>query len=185
VTNQWGQSQNVFRIAFSFAGEKREFVAKVARILADRFGEDKILYDKFHEAEFADADLAFDLPALYKNDSDLIVAVFCTDYERKEWCGLEWRAIFSIIKEGDSEQILLSRFDHIDGKGLFGLAGFIELDDKTAEQFVTLILQRLAINEGLPRDHYTKPVVASGDTPRTSIPHNLPSLQPFFGRKKR
>ena len=35
-----------FRIAFSFAGEKREFVEKVARILADRFGEDKILYDK-------------------------------------------------------------------------------------------------------------------------------------------
>src|SRR6185436_12882139 len=173
-----------FRIAFSFAGKKREFVAKVADILADRFGEDKILYDKFHEAEFANADLAFDLPALYKSDADLIVAVFCPDYDRKEWCGLEWRAIFSIIKEGDSEQILLSRFDHIDGKGLFGLAGFIELDQKTPEQFATLILERLAINEGLPKDHYTKPAAASGDTPRTSIPHNLPSLQPFFGREE-
>src|SRR5262245_17054845 len=85
-----------FRIAFSFAGEKREFVANVAGILADRFGEDRILYDKFHEAEFANADLAFDLPPLYKNESDLIVAVFCPDYDRKEWCGLEWRAIFSI-----------------------------------------------------------------------------------------
>ena len=173
-----------FRIAFSFAGEKRDFVATVARILADRFGEDRILYDKFHEAEFANADLAFDLPALYKNDSDLIVALFCPDYDRKPWCGLEWRAIFSIIKEGGSDLILLSRFDHIDGKGLFGLAGFIELDDKTPEQFTTLILERLAINEGLPKDHYTKPVVASGETPRTSIPHNLPSLQPFFGREE-
>lgn len=179
-----GTKPKRFRIAFSFAGEKREFVEEVARILADRFGEDNILYDKFHEAEFANADLAFDLPPLYKNDSDLVVAVFCPDYDRKEWCGLEWRAIFSIIKEGGSDLILLSRFDHIDGKGLFGLAGFIELDHKTPEQFATLILERLALNEGLPKDHFTKPVVASGDTPRTSIPHNLPSLQPFFGREE-
>jgi hypothetical protein len=41
-----------FRIAFSFAGEKRDFVAQVAALLAARFTQDKILYDKFHEAEF-------------------------------------------------------------------------------------------------------------------------------------
>ena len=44
-----------FRIAFSFAGEKREFVAKVAAILAQSFTEDKILYDKYHKAEFSRA----------------------------------------------------------------------------------------------------------------------------------
>ena len=48
-----------FRIAFSFAGEKRDFVAQVAGILAKRFGEDRVLYDKFHEAEFARSNLAF------------------------------------------------------------------------------------------------------------------------------
>lgn len=46
-------SDKRFRIAFSFAGEKRDFVAEVAGILAKRFGEAAILYDKFHEAEFA------------------------------------------------------------------------------------------------------------------------------------
>ena len=54
-----------FRIAFSFAGEKRDFVEKVARILANQFGEAAILYDKFHEAEFARYDLGIDLPKLY------------------------------------------------------------------------------------------------------------------------
>ena len=44
-----------FRIAFSFAGEKRDYVAQVAAILAKRFGEAAILYDKYHEAEFARA----------------------------------------------------------------------------------------------------------------------------------
>ena len=44
-----------FRIAFSFAGVKRDFVAKVAAILARRFSQADVLYDKFHEAEFARA----------------------------------------------------------------------------------------------------------------------------------
>lgn len=172
-----------FRIAFSFAGEKRDFVKQVADLLAVRFGQGKILYDKYHEAEFANADLAFALPSLYKDASDLIIAVFCTDYDKKEWCGLEWRAIFSIIKEGGSRQIMLSRFEHVDGKGLHGLAGFIELDHKTPDEFVTLILERLALNEGQSKDRYTKPAVVTASVPRTDIPHNLPRLQPFFGRE--
>lgn len=154
-----------FRIAFSFAGEKRDFVEATARILAQHFGEDKILYDQFHEAEFAYANLAFDLPTLYKEEADLIVAVFCRDYEKKTWCGLEWRAIFSLIKENRSKIILLSRFDLTDGRGLFELGGFIDLDQKTPEQFATLILQRLAINEGKAKDHYTKFNAAAQPTP--------------------
>ena len=88
-----------FRIAFSFAGEKREFVAQVAANLARHFGEAAILYDKYHEAEFSRHRLGFDLPDLYHNNSDLIVPVFCPDYENKEWCGLEWDAIHDLLKK--------------------------------------------------------------------------------------
>ena len=172
-----------FRIAFSFAGEKRAFVKQAADLLAARFGQEKILYDKYHEAEFAKPDLAFDLPSLYKTESDLIVAVLCRSYDKKEWCGLEWRAVFSIIKEDGSKRIMLSRYGHVDGKGLHGLAGFIELDHITPVAFVTLILERLALNEGYPKDHYTKPAVVVASAPKTLIPHNLPALQPFFGRE--
>ena len=54
-----GTSGRRFRVAFSFAGEKRAFVAKVADILAKRFGEAAILYDRYHQAEFSRSDLAF------------------------------------------------------------------------------------------------------------------------------
>jgi len=171
-----------FRVAFSFAGEKRAFVKQIADALAGHFTEAAILYDKYHEAEFANPDLAFDLPSLYKEQADLIVSVFCPDYDTKEWCGLEWRAIFSMIKEGAGKQIMLTRFEHADGKGLFGLGGFIELDHKTPEQAVTLILERLALNEGNLKDHY-KPISTVAPVLKTSIPHNLPTLQPFFGRE--
>ena len=175
-------SDKRFRVAFSFAGEKRDFVAGVAALLASRFDEAAILYDKFHRAEFSTPDLAFDLPNLYKNNADLIVVVFCHDYEKKEWCGLEWRAIYSIIKEGGKKQVMLTRFDKVDGKGLFGLGGFTELDHETPTTATDVILERLALNEGHPKNHYTKPVPASAPVLKTSIPHTLPTLQPFFGR---
>lgn len=88
-----------FRIAFSFAGEKRGFVAEVAAIVAKRFGPEAILYDKYHEAEFARSDLGIYLPELYHKRCDLVVAVFCAEYGKKEWTGLEWTAIHDLLKK--------------------------------------------------------------------------------------
>lgn len=173
-----------FRIAFSFAGEKREFVEKVARILADRFGESKILYDKYHEAEFAVFDLGIRLPKLYGEQSDLIVPIICPSYDAKRWTGWEWVHIYALLTKADGHRVMPSRFQYAQADGLSPASGFIELDHKTPEEFATLILERLAINEGKSKDHYTKPATASGEAARTSIPHNLPHLPHFFGREK-
>ncbi len=172
-----------FRIAFSFAGEKRDFVAQVAAILAQRFGQDKILYDKYHQAEFSRSDLAFYLPDLYEKEADLVVAVFCPDYDKKEWCGLEWNAIFGLLKARKVGEVMLTRFERVEGKGLHGLAGYTDLDDLKPEQAAALILERLALNEGYPKDHYTVGTVGGSKRPRTTVPNNLPRLQYFFGRE--
>jgi tetratricopeptide (TPR) repeat protein len=172
-----------FRIALSFAGEKRAFVEQVAAALAQQFSEDAILYDKFHEAEFSRARLGRYLPKLYHEQSDLMVVVLCRDYEGKQWCGLEWDAAFDLLKQRREDEVMLSRFDRATVEGLYSDAGFTELDDKTPEDFAGLILERLALNEGRPKDFYTKPSAPDGGTHHTSIPNNLPRLQPFFGRE--
>lgn len=172
-----------FRIAFSFAGEKREFVKQTADLLALQFGQEKILYDKFHEADFARYNLGIYLPKLYGEQSDLIVPVLCPDYDEKRWTGWEWLHIYGLLTKTDGHRVMPSRFDYANADGLSPASGFIELDDKTPEAFVTLILERFALNEGHPKDHYTKPAVVVASAPRTSIPHNLPALQPFFGRE--
>lgn len=172
-----------FRIAFSFAGEKRDFVRQVADLLAARFGPDKILYDKYHEAEFAVFDLGIKLPKLYGEQSDLIVPVLCPDYDAKRWTGWEWVHIYGLLTKADGHRVMPSRFGYANADGLSPASGFIELEDKTPEAFATLILERLALNEGLSKDHYAKPAAVAAFTPKTSIPHNLPSLQPFFGRE--
>jgi tetratricopeptide (TPR) repeat protein len=172
-----------FRIAFSFAGEERRgYVQEVATILARRFTEDAILYDKYHEAEFSRSNLAFYLLDLYENQADLVVAVFCPDYDKKEWCRLEWNAIYGILKARKEAEVMLARFDRVEGKGLHGLAGYTELDDKTPEQAAEVILQRLAINEGYPKDHYKRTTKTNSTKPSALIPNNLPRLQYFFGR---
>jgi tetratricopeptide (TPR) repeat protein len=172
-----------FRIAFSFAGEKRDFVEKVAAILAERFGETAILYDKYHEAEFSRARLGRYLPKLYHEESELVVVVICRDYPHKEWCGMEWDAIFDLLKQRREGEVMLGRFDHATVEGLYSDAGFIELDNKTSELAVKLILERLALNEGKSKDHYTESPSSDSAVRHTSIPNNLPRLQPFFGRE--
>ena len=99
-----------FRVAYSFTGERRGFVKQVADILADRFGEAMILYDKYHEAEFARRDLGIELPSLYREHSDLIVAVLCPGYEKKSWTGLEWIEIHALHADREDGRVMLCRF---------------------------------------------------------------------------
>jgi len=177
-------SNKRFRIAFSFAGEKRDFVAKVAEILADRFSKDEILYDKFHEAEFARRDLGIYLPDLYHNEADLIVVVVSPDYDPKQWTGLEWTAIHDLLSKRKDDEVMLCRFGHTVITGLYSTAGFIELDQRTPLATAELVLERLALSQGLPRGTFCLVEWDRDLSVRTTIPNNLPRLQPFFGREK-
>jgi hypothetical protein len=150
-----------FRVAFSFAGEKRQFVEEVAQILVRQFGQDAILYDKFHEAELARPNLAIYLPKLYAEEADLVVVVVCMDYHAKEWCGLEWRAIYGLLMKRFDHLVMLMRFDRVELEDLYGLPGFIDLEDKTPAQAADSILERLASNEDKPKECYQKQPVAS------------------------
>jgi hypothetical protein len=164
-----------FRVAFSFPGPKRDYVQQIAEALAVRFGEEALLYDRFHTAEFADADLAFKLPALYRDQADLIVVVLSGEYAQRQWCGLEWRAIYAHIMAGHSKNVMLFRADDAPIRGLYGLEGFALVDAFQPADAARLILQRLAINEGRPRDFYLdgghRP--AAGDSP-VITPSRLP-----------
>ena len=145
-----------FRIAISYAGEKRDYVAPLANILARRFSQEQVLYDKFHRAEFARTNLATYLPDLYFQESDLVVVVICDNYQKKEWTGLEWSAVLALRKQRKDDEVMLCRFNLAEGEGLLGLAGYLDLDDVSPRDAAELILQRLARNQDLPQDHYTK-----------------------------
>ncbi|MEN6457400.1 MAG: TIR domain-containing protein [Thermoguttaceae bacterium] len=136
-----------FRVALSFPGERRQLVKQVAESLAEKVGRNRVLYDKWYEAEFARLDLDTYLQNLYNKDADLVAVFICAEYDKKEWCGLEWRAIRDLIKRRESWAIMPFRFDDTNIPGLFSGDGYIKINDRDSSSIATLILDRLRIND--------------------------------------
>lgn len=72
-----------FDVALSFPGEHREYVKEVATQLSAAFTEERVLYDHYHDTEFARLDLDIYLPKLYREASELIVILLCPEYAAK------------------------------------------------------------------------------------------------------
>lgn len=135
-----------FRVALSFPGERREFVSRVAECLAAHLDRGHVLYDSFHEAEFARPSLDTYLQALYHDESDLICVFLCAEYEKKDWCGLEWRAIRDVIKRRRESDIMPLRFDMTEIPGLFSIDGYVWIGEREPEDVAQRILERLGRN---------------------------------------
>ncbi len=133
-----------FRVSLSFPGEHRTFVEGVAASLVKTLGKYAVFYDRYYEAELARPNLDLLLQQIYHDQSQLLVVFLCQDYERKEWCGLEWRAIRDLIKQRKDERIMLLRFDSTPVAGLFGIDGHIDLAARNPAEVSELVCQRLA-----------------------------------------
>ncbi|MHC4696035.1 MAG: TIR domain-containing protein [Planctomycetota bacterium] len=174
--------QKRFKIALSFPGEHRAFVEQVARCLADQIGRDRVLYDRYYEAEFARFDLDTYLQRLYHDQSELIAVFLCADYERKEWCGLEWRAILDLIKKRQISAVMLLRFDNTEIPGLFSTAGSAWIGDRQPEEVADLILERMRVNAG--SSGATPTLRASGAGPLLAPARLRHGADHLFGREK-
>ncbi len=138
-----------FRIAFSYPGEHRPFVEQVAEHLAAAVGREQVLYDKFHEAEFARVNLDVYLPRLYREQSELIVLFLCPEYREKRWCRLEWRHIRQLIATLDEDHIMLVSFGSsgdLSELGILSGDGYVDIGSRPASEIAGLILQRLGVD---------------------------------------
>ncbi|MHC4112490.1 MAG: COR domain-containing protein [Planctomycetota bacterium] len=141
-----------FRVALSFPGERRKYVGKVAKSLIEEFGEEQVFYDKNFEAELARPDLDMYMQGIYHDDSELIVVFLCAEYEEKEWCGLEWRAIRDLIKKKKAWEIMFVRFDDTEIAGTYSIDGYVNAEGREPEEVAERIIERYRINEQRPRD---------------------------------
>lgn len=137
-----------FKIALTFAGESRDLVEKIAIELANKFSKEDILYDKFHEADFARPQLDIYLQKLYHDCSDLIVVFLCDQYNQKRWCGVEWRAIRNILNNFNFEKIMYVKvgkenIDDISVPGFYGSEdGYVNANAHSYQEISDLIIER-------------------------------------------
>lgn len=134
-----------FRVALTFPGEHRDYVSEVAANLVTSLGANSVFYDQYYSAELAKPDMDLALQKIYHERADLVVVFLSEHYEKKEWCGLEWRAIRDLIKK-HSKKVMLLRFDEADISGLFSVDGYISLRTLSAKDTADRIAERCKTN---------------------------------------
>ncbi len=139
-----------FDVALSFPGEHRARIERIAELLANHFPKERILYDRWHAAEFARPNLDTYLPELYHTQSRLLVFFFCKEYAEKEWTGLEWRAGKDLLKQKQDGRLMFFRFDDAAVPGIYSGDGYIDMRNVTDEQAAAYILQRCGLSIEIP-----------------------------------
>lgn len=140
-----------FDVGLSYPGEHRPFVQEVAERLAATLSQDRVLYDKFHDVEFARPNLSIFLPRLYREQSELIVAFLCPEYAAKRWCQLEWRHISQLIASLEADRIMFLSFGDpgdLSELGVLPGDGFIDIISLAPETVADKVLKRLRLNQG-------------------------------------
>ncbi|MBE9521828.1 MAG: TIR domain-containing protein, partial [Proteobacteria bacterium] len=134
-----------FRIALSFSGDERSYVKKVADHLAKHFGEKHVFYDQNYRPELARVNLDTYLQDIYHKDSDLVALFFSDSYNKKDWCGLEWRAIRDLITTRPDHIIPIKMSASVLPKGLFPVDGYLPADELDPIDIAKDIIKRYAI----------------------------------------
>lgn len=134
-----------FKVALSFSGDQREYVHELTTELKKKLTPDLVFYDQDFTAQLARPNLDTLLQRIYLNNSELVVVFLSSEYEKRQWCGLEWRAIRAIIKNKSDQSIMFMRFDNSEIPGLFSIDGYVNLEDKQPIEAVQYILDRIRV----------------------------------------
>jgi hypothetical protein len=103
-----------------------------------------VFYDFDYQPHLARPNIDVLLQTVYRKQSDLVVVFTCEEYAKKEWCGLEWRAVRDMIKSKQDDQIMLVRFDDTLVEGLFGIDGYVDARRFSPREMATMIRSRLS-----------------------------------------
>ena len=66
-------------------------------------------------------------------------------YQRKDWCGVEFRAIQEIIKVRDNKRIMFVRTDDGRVDGVFDIDGYIDGREYEPEEISAFIRERVEL----------------------------------------
>jgi hypothetical protein len=132
-----------YDVAFSFAGEDRKYVGKVAEIL-HQIGV-RIFYDDYERVDLWGKDLYSHLDEVYRKKSKYCVVFVSKFYKRKLWTNHERESAQARAFKSRTEYILPARFDDIKIPGMRATRGYIDLRTTTPEQLADMLLAKLGL----------------------------------------
>jgi hypothetical protein len=138
-----------FDVVFSFAGENREYVKKVAQYL--HRNRVSVFYDENEQVHLWGKDLTEQFELLYRRSGKYCVMFISREYVAKSWTRHERRAALSRALTEREEYILPARFDETEVPGIPPTVGYISLVGKSPGKFGNIILEKLRGSPGRPR----------------------------------
>jgi tetratricopeptide (TPR) repeat protein len=136
-----------FKVSLSFPGEKRSYVNELVTKLKCLLPTDSVFYDKDFQSQLARPNLDTLLQRIYRDNSELVVIFISEEYEKKEWCGLEWRAIREIIMEKRDYSLMVMKFDNTHIEGISKGDGYIDLNEYSMDDVIKFIIERVQLNQ--------------------------------------
>lgn len=130
-----------YDVAFSFAGEDREYVEEVASILKNKGV--KIFYDKFEEVDLWGKDLGVHFEYVYNRSARYCVPFMSESYKKKMWTKYEIRNAISRAINSNEEYILPVKLEDVKIDGLRESIGYLSARDLSPTELANKILEKL------------------------------------------
>lgn len=129
-----------YDVAFSFAGEKRDYVQKVALYVENKGIH--VFYDDFQEIDIWGKNLIDYLEDIFKNKAKYCVMFISREYAEKAWPNFE-RQIIQARSMVESGYMLPVRFDDTDIKGLVPTIKYINISSVSPEELGKMLTQKI------------------------------------------
>lgn len=135
-------SNKPYHVALSYAGEQREYVAKVAKFLKSR--NVRCFYDKDEEINLWGKNILESLQNVFEGPQTYFVVIFLSqEYVNKTFPKTELEYALSQAINRKQEYILPARFDSSEIPGFSKLRKYIELNDKSPKTFADMIIEKI------------------------------------------
>lgn len=129
-----------YDVALSFAGEQRDYVQEVAKIL--EFKGMKVFYDEFEESHLWGKDLAEYLQSVYYIDSNWCIMFISKEYVEKAWPSHERKQALAKEIKVKGGYILPVRFDSTTVPGLNPSISYHDATKKAPAEIASLFLEK-------------------------------------------
>jgi hypothetical protein len=147
-----------YDVCFSFAGEDREYVHRVAKCLKNR--NVLVFYDNDEKAILWGKDLPEHFDSLYQNQARYCVMFISQHYKVKLWTRLERRSAMARAFKSRREYILPAYFDDTTVPGVRKTLAHIDLRTHKPLQLALLIIAKL--RNDLPDDvRFSLPIASN------------------------
>jgi len=135
-----------YDIALSFAGEQRNFVREVAKILDDNY-KLKVFFDEFEESKLWGKNLYDYLYEIYSKKAKYVIIFVSKEYKEKIWTNHERQASQERALTEKNEYILPVKFDDTIIPGLKSTIGYLDAKKYSPYKIAVLFAEKFGLNE--------------------------------------